>query len=156
MGLDYGTRTVGVAISDELFLTARALEIIRRKDAAKLRRTYARIEALIALYDVTELVVGLPLHMDMTESEMSTQARAFGERLSARTRLPVAYTDERLTSAEARKLLRLNDIPASEEKAYIDMAAAKVILESYLSERVAPADAGPAGRALPAPGEASG
>ncbi len=132
MGLDYGTRTVGVAISDELQMTARALEIIRRKESGKLRRTLARIEELIAQYNVSEIVLGLPLHMDLSVSETAKEAIGFRELLMRRTSLPVTMWDERLSSVEASEILRMNGIRKEDEKEYIDMVAAKVILESYL------------------------
>ena len=132
MGLDFGTHTVGVAISDELLLTARALEIIRRERSTHLRKTFARIKALAAEHGVTAIVVGLPLHMDMRESEMSEKARAFADTLALRTGLPVTLWDERLTSIEAEEILRQNGIQKEDGKTYIDMVAAKVILESYL------------------------
>ena len=134
MGLDFGTKTVGVAVSDELHLTARTLEIIRRQRSTHLRKTYARIEALIAEYDVGKIVVGLPLHMDMSESDMSEAARVFAEELARRSGLPVAMWDERLTSIEAEEIIRQNRIAKENEKEYIDMVAAKVMLESYLGE----------------------
>lgn len=132
MGLDFGTKTVGVAISDELHLTARALEIIRRQRSTHLRKTYARIRELIAAHDVGAIVVGLPLNMDMRESGMSEEARAFAQELTRRTALPVTLWDERLTSVEADEILTRNGIATQDRKAYIDMVAAKVILESYL------------------------
>ncbi|MBR5969931.1 MAG: Holliday junction resolvase RuvX [Lachnospiraceae bacterium] len=135
MGLDYGTKTVGVAVSDELLMTARAVEIIRRKEANKLRRTLARIEALILEYNISEIVLGLPLHMDLRVSEMAKEAMEFREMLLRRTGLPVTMWDERLTSVEAEEILRLNGVKKEEEKDYIDMVAAKVILESYLDHR---------------------
>ena len=135
MGLDYGTKTVGVAVSDELLLTARAVEIIRRERSTHLRKTCARIEELIAVYGVTEIVVGLPLHMDMSESEMSLSARAFAQMLERRTALPVRMWDERLTSVEAEEIMRTLQIEKKDQKNYIDMVAAKVILESYLEKR---------------------
>ena len=135
MGLDYGTRTVGVAISDELLLTARALETIRREKSNHLRRTLARIGELVAHYQVSEIVLGLPLHMDMRASEMSKEACAFGEMLVRRTGCRVTMWDERLTSVEAAEGLRMNGISKENEKTVIDMVAAKIILESYLTQR---------------------
>ena len=134
MALDYGAKTVGVAVSDELLMTARAVEIIRRQAANKLRRTYVRIEELVKELSVTEIVVGLPLNMDMSMSEMALQAKSFAGDVARRTGLPVSLLDERLTSVEAVEILRLNGIKPADEKKYIDMVAAKVILESYLSE----------------------
>ncbi|MBR0093156.1 MAG: Holliday junction resolvase RuvX [Lachnospiraceae bacterium] len=135
MGLDYGTKTVGVAVSDELLMTARATEIIRRKEANKLRRTLARIEELVSEYNISEIVLGLPLHMDLRVSEMAKEAYEFREHLVRRTGLPVTMWDERLSSVEAEEILRMNGVKKEEEKEYIDMVAAKVILESYLENR---------------------
>ncbi|MBQ6734132.1 MAG: Holliday junction resolvase RuvX [Lachnospiraceae bacterium] len=135
MGLDYGTKTVGVAVSDELLMTARATEIIRRKEANKLRRTLARIEELVSEYNISEIVLGLPLHMDLRVSEMAKEAYEFREHLVRRTGLPVTMWDERLSSVEAEEILRMNGVKKEAEKEYIDMVAAKVILESYLENR---------------------
>ena len=135
MALDYGKKTVGVAVSDELLMTARAVETIFRQEENKLRRTYARIEQLVKELAVTEIVVGLPLNMDMSMSEMALQATAFKDNVARRTGLPVTLFDERLTSVEAAEILRLNGIKPADEKKYIDMVAAKVILESYMANR---------------------
>ena len=132
MGLDYGTKTVGVAVSDELLLTVRALEIIRREKANHLRKTLARIAAICGEQQITKIVVGWPLHMDMSESPMARQAADFSEAVFRRTGIETVLWDERLTSEEAANLLRMNGIKAENEKEYIDMVAAKVILESYL------------------------
>ena len=132
MGLDYGTKTVGVAISDELLLTARALETIRRERANHLRRTLARIQAICGIYDIQKIIIGLPLHMDMRSGDMAKQAAAFGEAVASRTGIETVLWDERLTSEEAAEILHLNGIRQKDEKSCIDMVAAKVILESYL------------------------
>ena len=132
MGLDYGTRTVGVAISDELLLTARALEIIRREKANHLRKTLARIEAICGEQHIAKIVVGRPLHMDMSESPMAKEAADFSRAVFQRTGIETVLWDERLTSEEAAEILRMNGVPKENEKEYIDMVAAKVILESYL------------------------
>ena len=89
MGLDFGSRTVGVAVSDPLLITAQGLEIIRRKEENKLRQTYARIEALVLEYEVGEIVVGLPLHMNADQGDRAQAAREFADRLERRTGLPV-------------------------------------------------------------------
>ena len=132
MGLDYGTKTVGVAVSDELLLTVRALEIIRREKANHLRQTLARIAAICGEQQITKIVIGHPLHMDMRESPMAREAAAFGEAVFQRTGVETVLWDERLTSEEAAGILRMNGIAREDEKDYIDMVAAKVILESYL------------------------
>lgn len=134
LGLDYGTKTVGVAISDDLLITARALEIIRRDEASKIRPTLRRIEEIISEYSVTKIILGLPLNMDMSMSEMSSCALSFKEKIEKRTGLPVIMWDERLSSIEAEEVMRLNGIAAKDFKKYVDMVAAKIILESYLRE----------------------
>ena len=93
MGLDYGSRTVGVALSDELLITAQAKEIIRRKEENKLRRTLARIEELITTYGVEKIVLGLPVNMDMTPSERSQLCLEFKDRIERRTDVPVVMCD---------------------------------------------------------------
>ena len=94
LGLDFGSKTVGVAVSDGLLLTAQGIETIERKDESKLRKTCARIEELIAEYEVTEIVLGLPKNMNNTEGERVEKTKAFGEMLERRTGLPVHYWDE--------------------------------------------------------------
>ena len=134
LGLDYGTKTVGVAVSDDLLITARALEIIRRDEASKIRPTLRRIEEIISEYSVIKIVLGLPLNMDMSMSEMASCALSFKEKIEKRTGFPVVMWDERLSSIEAEELMRLNGIKAEDFKKYVDMVAAKIILESYLRE----------------------
>ena len=134
LGLDYGTKTVGVAISDDLLITARALEIIRRDEASKIRPTLRRIEEIISEYSVTKIILGLPLNMDMSMSEMASCALSFKEKIEKRTGLPVIMWDERLSSIEAEEVMRLNGIAAKDFKKYVDMVAAKIILASYLRE----------------------
>lgn len=134
LGLDYGTKTVGVAISDDLLITARALEIIRRDEASKIRPTLRRIEEIISEYSVTKIILGLPLNMDMSMSEMASCALSFKEKIEKRTGMPVIMWDERLSSIEAEEVMRLNGIAAKDFKKYVDMVAAKIILESYLRE----------------------
>ena len=136
MGLDYGSKTVGVAISDELLMTARAEEIIRRKEENKLRRTLARIEELIQEYDVGEIVVGLPVNMDQTDSVRTALSREFRDKLERRTSLPVVMLDERLTTVEADEIMDEVGIKASDRKQYVDMIAAQIILQDYLNNRV--------------------
>ena len=132
MGLDYGSRTVGVAISDELLLTAQGKEIIRRKEENKLRRTMARIEELIQEYNVEKMVLGLPLNMDQTPSERSELCLEFKDKLERRTGIPVVMWDERLTTVEADEIMDEAGIRGRERKEYVDMIAAQVILQDYL------------------------
>jgi len=105
MGLDYGAKTVGVAISDALCLTAQAVETIGRKEENKLRRTCARIEELIKEYDVEKIVLGLPKHMNNDIGERANKSIEFGEMLKRRTGLEVIMWDERLTTVEAERTL---------------------------------------------------
>ena len=132
MGLDYGSKTVGVAISDALLLTAQAIETIERKEENKLRRTLARIEELIVEYEVDKIVLGLPLNMNDTVGERVDASIEFKEKLERRTGLPVVLWDERLTTVEANEILEESGVPKSERKKYIDKIAAGFILQSYL------------------------
>ena len=132
MGLDYGSKTVGVAISDELLLTAQGREIIRRKEENKLRKTLARIEELIGEYGVTKIVLGLPLNMDQTPSERSQLCLEFKDKIERRTGIPVIMWDERLTTVEADEIMDEAGIKGRERKEYVDMIAAQIILQDYL------------------------
>ena len=132
LGLDFGSKTVGVAVSDGLLLTAQGVETIERKDENKLRKTCARIEELIAEYEVTEIVLGLPKNMDNTEGERVEKTKAFGEMLERRTGLPVHYWDERLTTVAAEQILMESGVRRENRKAVIDKVAAGLILQGYL------------------------
>ena len=135
MGLDYGSKTVGVAISDELLLTAQGKEIIRRKEENKLRKTLARIEELILEYKVEKIVLGLPLNMDQTPSERSNLCLEFREKIERRTGIPVIMWDERLTTVEADEIMDEVGIKGRERKEYVDMIAAQIILQDYLDNK---------------------
>ena len=132
LGLDFGSKTVGVAVSDGLLLTAQGVETIERKDENKLRKTCARIEELIAEYEVTEIVLGLPKNMDNTEGERVEKTKAFGEMLERRTGLPVHYWDERLTTVAAEQILMESGVRRENRKEYVDKLAAVYILQGYL------------------------
>ncbi len=132
LGLDFGSKTVGVAVSDGLLLTAQGVETIERKDENKLRKTCARIEELIAEYEITEIVLGLPKNMNNTEGERVEKTKAFGEMLERRTGLPVHYWDERLTTVAAEQLLMESGVRRENRKAVIDKVAAGLILQGYL------------------------
>jgi putative Holliday junction resolvase len=136
MGLDYGSRTVGVAISDDLLLTAQGKEIIRRKEENKLRKTLARIEELIQEYGVEKIVLGLPLNMDETVSERSKLCLEFKEMIERRTGIPVEMMDERLTTVEADEIMNEARIKGKERKEYVDMIAAQIILQDYLDNKL--------------------
>ena len=135
MGLDFGSKTVGVAISDPLFITAQGIEIIRRKDENHLRQTLSRIEALIEEYEVTEIVLGLPKNMNNTMGVRAELSLDFKEKLERRTGLPVTMWDERLTTVAADKAMMEAEIRRENRKEYVDMIAAVFILQGYLDVR---------------------
>ncbi len=132
LGLDFGSKTVGVAVSDPLLMTAQGVEIIRRKEENKLRKTLARIEELITEYEVTEIVLGLPLNMDDTEGERARLSREFKDMLERRTGLKVTMWNERLTTVEADEIMDEAGIKKADRKEYVDMIAAQLILEGYM------------------------
>lgn len=132
MGLDYGTKTVGVAISDALKITAQGIETIERKEENKLRRTCARIEELIKEYDVEKIVLGFPKHMNNDIGERAEKALEFGEMLKRRTGLEVVMWDERLTTVAAERTLIKSKVRRENRKQYIDKIAAVFILQGYL------------------------
>ena len=135
MGLDFGSRTVGVAISDSLLLTAQGVEIIRRKEENKLRQTLARIEELIVENEVEEIVLGLPKNMNDTEGVRVELTKEFKEKLERRTGLPVYFWDGRLTTVAADKTMMEAGIRRENRKEYVDMIAATLILQGYLDRR---------------------
>ena len=132
MGLDYGSKTVGVAISDPLGITAQGIETICRKDENKLRRTCARMEELISEYEVGQIVLGLPKHMNNDIGDRARRSMEFGEMLRRRTGLEVVMWDERLTTVEAERTLIENKVRREDRKKYIDKIAAVFILQGYL------------------------
>ena len=129
---DYGSKTVGVAISDALGITAQAVETIFRKEENKLRKTCARIEELIREQNVEKIVLGLPKHMNNDMGERAEHALAFGEMLRRRTGLPVVMWDERLTTVEAERTLKEREVRREDRKKYVDQIAAVLILQGYL------------------------
>ena len=136
MGLDYGSKTVGVAISDALQITAQGIEIIRRQQENKLRRTLARIEELAVEYEVEKIVLGLPKNMNDTMGERAEKSLAFQEMLERRTGLPVEMWDERLTTVAADKAMMEAGIRRENRKEYVDKIAAVLILQGYLDSCV--------------------
>ena len=125
MGLDFGSKTVGVAISDSLLLTAQGKEIIRRKEENKLRQTLARIEELIVEYEVKEIVLGLPKHMNASEGVRAELTYEFKDKLERRTGLPVVLWDERLTTVAADRLLMEAGGRRENRKEYLDSRTVK-------------------------------
>ncbi len=135
MGLDFGSKTVGVAVSDSLLLTAQGVEIIRRKEENKLRRSLARIEELIVEYEVEEIVLGLPKNMNATEGVRVELTKEFKEKLERRTGLPVVFWDERLSTVAADRAMMEAGIRREHRKEHVDRIAATLILQGYLDRR---------------------
>lgn len=132
MGLDYGAKTVGVAISDELLMTAQPLETIRRERETKLRQTLARIEALMAEYEVEKVVIGLPKKLNNEEGDRCDKTREFAAMVERRSGLEVILWDERLTTVSADAVLAEGGVAKKNRKEYIDKVAASLILKGYL------------------------
>lgn len=132
IGLDFGSKTVGVAVSDPLGITAQGIEIIRRESPKRLRRTLARIEELIAEYQVTEIVLGYPKNMNNTEGERCEKTKEFKEMLERRIGLPVTLWDERLTTVSADRAMAEGKISGQERRQHVDKIAAALILQGYL------------------------
>ena len=135
MGLDYGSKTVGVAVSDELLLTAQPIETIERKSENKLRRTLARIEELIDSYGVSFIVLGYPKNMDNSEGFRAQATEEFKEMLERRTGLEVFLQDERLSTVESERVLMEQGVRRENRKRYVDKLAASVILQGYLDRQ---------------------
>ncbi|MCI5828105.1 MAG: Holliday junction resolvase RuvX [Lachnospiraceae bacterium] len=135
MGLDFGSKTVGVAVSDPLGITAQGVEIVRRKSPNKLRQTLARIDELVREYGVEELVLGYPKNMNGTEGERCEKTREFKELLEKRTGLPVALWDERLTTVAADRSMMEAGLGRYERKEYVDEIAAVFILQGYMAAK---------------------
>ena len=132
MGLDYGDKTVGVAVSDELLITAQPVTTVERERSNKLRKTYQQLEAIIEEYEVEKIVIGKPLNMNGTEGERVEKTRAFSDELKKRTGLEIVEVDERLTTTEADRILEDTGVALSGRKAHIDKMAAAIILQTYL------------------------
>ena len=132
MGLDYGSKTVGVAVSDPLGLTAQGVETVWRKQENKLRQTLARIEELISEYQVERIVLGYPKNMNNTIGERAVKSLEFKEKLEKRTGLPVVMWDERLTTVSANRVLMETGVRRENRKEHVDEIAAVFILQGYL------------------------
>ena len=138
MGLDYGSKTIGVAISDPLGLTAQGIEIIRREDENKLRKSLRRIEELISEYQVEEIVLGFPKNMNNTIGERAQKSLELKEMLERRCGLPVIMWDERLTTVEANRTLMESGVRRENRSKYVDRIAAVFILQGYLDAKANP------------------
>lgn len=135
MGLDFGSRITGVAVSDPLGITAQGVETIVRKDENKLRQTCARIEELIKEYEIEEIVLGYPKNMNNTAGERAEKTEAFKAMLERRTGKPVILWDERLTTIAAERVLMESGVRRENRKAVVDKIAAVLILQGYLDSR---------------------
>ncbi|HIX38423.1 MAG TPA: Holliday junction resolvase RuvX [Candidatus Blautia pullistercoris] len=138
MGLDYGSKTIGVAVSDPMGLTAQGLEIIRREEENKLRKSLRRIEELVKEYQVEEIVLGFPKNMNNTIGERAQKSLQLKETLERRLGLPVIMWDERLTTVEADRTLIEAGVRRENRKKYVDMIAAVFILQGYLDAKANP------------------
>ncbi len=132
LGLDYGSVTVGVAVSDSLLITAQPVEVIKRKSETKLRQTLARLEEIIAEYEVDKIVLGYPKNMNNTLGERVERTEEFKEKLEKRMGLEVILWDERLTTVSAMEVLKEGGVRRENRKAYVDKIAAVFILQGYL------------------------
>lgn len=132
MGLDYGSKTVGVAVCDPLGITAQTVETITRKDENKLRQTLARIEALALEYGVERIVLGYPKNMNNTVGERGEKTQEFKVALERRTGLEVILWDERLTTVAAERVLIESGVRRENRKKSVDQIAAAMILQGYL------------------------
>lgn len=132
MGLDFGSKTVGVAVCDPLGITAQTVETITRKDENKLRRTLGGIEALIERYEIERIVLGYPKNMNNTLGERAAKTEEFKAALERRTGLPVILWDERLTTVAADRVLIESGVRREHRKEHVDQIAAALILQGYL------------------------
>ena len=134
MGLDYGSKTIGVAISDALGLTAQLLETIERSGENKLRRSLARIAEIVREKDIKKIVVGLPINMDGRSGERAALTLEFVEKLKLRVDIPIVMQDERLTTVEADEILDESGVKKQDRKQFIDQIAAGIILKEYMEK----------------------
>lgn len=132
LGLDYGSKTVGVAVSDPMLITAQGVEIIRRESEGKIRKTYQRIEELCREYEVEKIVLGYPKNMNGTDGERAQKSLEFREALERRTGIQVIMWDERLTTVSADNIMMESGIRRENRKEYVDEIAAMIILQNYL------------------------
>lgn len=132
LGLDYGTKTVGVAVSDELGFTAQAVETITRKEANKLRKTLARIDELVQQYGIEKIVLGYPKHMNNSSGIRCEETEEFKTMVERRTGLEVILWDERMSTVAAERTLIEGGVRRENRKTYVDQLAAVFILQGYL------------------------
>ena len=133
LGLDFGSKTVGVAVTDPLGYTAQGVEIIRRDSPNKLRKTLAKIEQLVEQYNIEKIVLGYPVMLSGTEGERVKKTKEFGTMLERRTGLEIVFQDERLTTVEAYEIMDEAGIKKQDRYKYVDQIAATIILEDYIN-----------------------
>ena len=132
LGLDVGARRIGLAVSDQLGITAQGLETLQRKNK---KYDLAFLNRIIRQYDVKEIVVGLPLRMSGSEGVQAEKIQAFAEDLRKHFKLPVHLWDERLTSAEANRLLRETNLSIEKRSQAVDRMAAILILQGWMESQ---------------------
>lgn len=134
LGLDVGSKTIGMAISDPLGITAQGLQTIRRQNK---RLDYGQLEAAIRKYEISEIVIGYPLRMSGAEGIQSEKMQLFAEDIRKRFKLPVHLWDERLTSAQANRVLRDSEMSIKRRGEVVDRLAAVLILQNWMDTRAA-------------------
>lgn len=132
MGLDLGDKTIGVAISDPLLITAQGLKTIRREN---IKKDIAELKNIIAKYNITKIVMGFPKNMNNTVGPQGEKVLDFVEELKKRIDIEIILEDERLTTAIAEKILIHGDVSREKRKKVIDTVAATYILQTYLDRR---------------------
>jgi putative holliday junction resolvase len=132
LALDVGKKRIGLAVSDELGITAQGLETLQR---TRIRADLERLKQIAEQWNVRCLLVGKPLHMSGSESRQSEYTRDFAERLGCYLELPVVFLDERLSSVEAERLMSDSGASLEQRKNSVDRLAATLLLESYLGQR---------------------
>jgi putative Holliday junction resolvase len=132
LGMDVGSKTIGLAVSDPLGITAQGLETIRRKNK---RTDYERVARVIREFQIAEIVVGYPLRLSGMEGSQAEKVRAFADQLREHFKLPVHLWDERLSSAEANRLLRESEMSIKRRREVVDRLAAVLILQNWLEAR---------------------
>jgi putative Holliday junction resolvase len=134
LGLDVGSRRIGIAVSDALGITAQGLETLERSNK---RSDFEHLRRVIREYDIKEIVVGLPLRMSGSEGTQSEKMRALAEELEKKFKMPVHLWDERLTSAEANRFLRETELSIEKRGKAVDRMAAVLILQGWMEWRTA-------------------
>jgi len=134
LAIDYGSRRMGLAVTDPLGITAQGIETLQRKNK---RADFGRLERTIREYEVKEIVLGNPLRMSGQEGTQSQKVAEFAEELRRRFEIPVHLWDERLTSSEANRLLRDAEVSLQRRTQAVDRMAATLILQSFLQARSA-------------------